>query len=324
MAAIQDCVGGSSASADVPSQMDAAADAYVGDGEAAAAVSGESSERLDSAPPVLFTDDQIMAQTNAIRAEEAQKLEFVGEKEPLQVLAAEYAAGSPIFRAKIEKLGESYGWIRRARGDGNCFFRSFMFAYLEHILNTKDAEEVARVKRQIALSKKGLVKLGYSELTFEDFAEVFEEQLDAVLPNSENSIDLDTLVARCRDQSVSDYVVMFFRFVTSGAIQERAEMFEPFILGMSDSISTVLQFCRASVEPMGEESDHIHIQALTDALEVPVRVMYLDGSTDADKSADVNHYDFIPGEETGGASPGKPKLFLLYRPGHYDIIYPKQ
>jgi hypothetical protein len=36
---------------------------------------------------------------------------------------------------------------------------------------------------------------------------------------------------------------------------------------MSDEAITVEQFCRRYVEPMGEESDHVHIVALTDALQ---------------------------------------------------------
>ena len=38
--------------------------------------------------------------------------------------------------------------------------------------------------------------------------------------------------------------------------------------GMCDDAVTVEQFCRRYVEPMGEESDHVHIVALTDALQV--------------------------------------------------------
>lgn len=37
---------------------------------------------------------------------------------------------------------------------------------------------------------------------------------------------------------------------------------------MLDDPITVEQFCRKYVEPMGEESDHIHIVAITDALQV--------------------------------------------------------
>ena len=42
----------------------------------------------------------------------------------------------------------------------------------------------------------------------------------------------------------------------------------PRVQGMCDDALTVEQFCRRHVEPMGEESDHVHIVALTDALQV--------------------------------------------------------
>lgn len=37
---------------------------------------------------------------------------------------------------------------------------------------------------------------------------------------------------------------------------------------MIDDPIGVEQFCRRYVEPMGEESDHVHIVAITDALQV--------------------------------------------------------
>ena len=52
--------------------------------------------------------------------------------------SAEYEAGSDVFVAKIRSLTMQYGAIRRARGDGNCFFRSFIFALFEHLLGTQD------------------------------------------------------------------------------------------------------------------------------------------------------------------------------------------
>ena len=64
------------------------------------------------------------------------------------------------------------------------------------------------------------------------------------------------------------------------------------------------------VEPMAKESDHIHIIALTHALGVCIRVEYMDRGGDAS----VNHHDF---PEDGD----KPHVYLLYRPGHYDILY---
>jgi len=72
---------------------------------------------------------------------------------------------------------------------------------------------------------------------------------------------------------------------------------------------------------MGRESDHIHIATLTTSASVPVRVEYVDrGTTTTAAAADnhneipVNHHDF-----PDNSAP--PKICLIYRPGHYDILY---
>ncbi|OAY76242.1 Ubiquitin thioesterase otubain-like [Ananas comosus] len=255
-------------------------------------------------------------------------------REPLSALAAEYQSGSPILQEKIKLLGEQYAALRRTRGDGNCFYRSFMFSYLEHILETQDKAEVDRILVNIEQCKKTLQSLGYADFTFEDFFAIFIEQLESILQGNETSISEEELLQRSCDQMISDYVVMFFRFVTSGEIRRRAEFFEPFIAGLTHS--TVDQFCKASVEPMGEESDHIHITALSDALGVPIRVVYLDRSSCDAANPTVNYHDFIPSSNPRGAiseqqdsiessarQQTKPFITLLYRPGHYDILYPK-
>ncbi|XP_042498657.1 OVARIAN TUMOR DOMAIN-containing deubiquitinating enzyme 1-like [Macadamia integrifolia] len=273
-----------------------------------------------------FRDDDIMHQQNAIFAEEAEKIPFVGDKEPLSTLAVEYQSGSPVLQEKIKILGEQYSAIRRTRGDGNCFFRSFMFSYLEHILESQDKAEVDRITAKVEECQKTLQRLGYADFTFEDFFSLFLEQLASVLQGSDTSISHDELVKRSRDQAISDYVVMFFRFVTSGEIRRRSDFFEPFILGLTNT--SVEQFCKTSVEPMGEESDHVHITALSDALGVPIRVMYLDRSSCDAGGVSVNHHDFIPASDpqtlaAGDSGTMKPFITLLYRPGHYDILYSK-
>lgn len=47
---------------------------------------------------------------------------LMGDREPLEALAAEYAAGSSIYCQKIDKLKEEYGSIRCKRGW--CLFES--------------------------------------------------------------------------------------------------------------------------------------------------------------------------------------------------------
>ncbi|XP_023539141.1 ubiquitin thioesterase otubain-like isoform X2 [Cucurbita pepo subsp. pepo] len=251
-----------------------------------------------------FGDDEIMQQKSAIFVQEAEKVPFVGDKEPLSSLEAEYKSGSPILLEKIKVLSGQYAAIRRTRGDGNCFLRSFMFSYLEHILVSQDTAEVDRIKINVENCRKTLRSLGYTEITFEDFFELFLEQLESALQGNENSI----------------------RFVTSGEIQKRSEFFQPFIMGLTHG--TVDQFCKSAVEPMGEESDHVHIIALSDALGVPIRVLYLDRSSCDSGGISVNHHDFVPASnDVSGVNVGSeikiPFITLLYRPGHYDILYPK-
>jgi ubiquitin thioesterase protein OTUB1 len=72
------------------------------------------------------------------------------------------------------------------------------------------------------------------------------------------------------------------------------------------------EFCHQEVEPMYKESDHIHIIAICSALNIGVRVEYMDRG---EAQLTTTNHDFPEGLE--------PKVFLLYRPSHYDILYPK-
>ena len=60
---------------------------------------------------------------------------------------------------------------------------------------------------------------------------------------------------------------------------------------------------------MCKESDHIHITALAQALSLSIQVEYMDRG----EGGTTNPHVFPEGSE--------PKVYLLYRPGHYDILY---
>ena len=61
---------------------------------------------------------------------------------------------------------------------------------------------------------------------------------------------------------------------------------------------------------MGKENDHMIIIALATALDTCVSVEYMDRG---EGNKTTRH--IFPEDQT-------PKLFLLYRPGHYDLLYP--
>uniref|UniRef100_A0A8C8X2K5 ubiquitinyl hydrolase 1 n=1 Tax=Panthera leo TaxID=9689 RepID=A0A8C8X2K5_PANLE len=148
---------------------------------------------------------------------------------------------------------------------------------------------------------KNLVGLGFTEFAVEDFHNTFTDLIEQV----EKQTSVADLLASFNGQSTSDYPVVYLRLLTSGYLQRESKFFEHFIEGGR----TVKEFCQQEVEPTCKESDHIHIIALAQALGVSIQVEYMDRG----EGGTTNPHIFPEGSE--------PKVYLLYRPGHYDILY---
>ncbi|KAJ1417913.1 peptidase C65 Otubain-domain-containing protein [Ochromonadaceae sp. CCMP2298] len=101
---------------------------------------------------------------------------MVGDATVVDVLRPDYAdTSSPGFLPGIAYLACKYATLRRVRGDGNCFYRSLLFAYLETLVAGLAAalpgssEELLRVRGVVAASKDTLRDVGYEEFATEDF-----------------------------------------------------------------------------------------------------------------------------------------------------------
>uniref|UniRef100_S4RNK6 Ubiquitin thioesterase n=1 Tax=Petromyzon marinus TaxID=7757 RepID=S4RNK6_PETMA len=245
-------------------------------------------------------DEAIIAQQEKIQQEIAMATPLISDKHDISVLMREYNDDDEIYQKKIKDLCNKYSHIRMTRRDGNCFYRAFGFAHLEALMdNPKDLQN--RFKTVAAKSKDELVSLGFPEFTIEDFHSTFLDIIEMV----EKQASLEDVRGSFNEQSTSDYVVVYLRLLTSGYLQKESIFFEHFVEGGR----TVKEFCSQEVEPMAKESDHIHIIALAQALGVSIRVEYMDRG----EGGSVNHHDFPEGTE--------PFVYLLYRPGHYDILY---
>lgn len=175
--------------------------------------------------------------------------------------------------------------------------------------------------------------------------------VQSVAPNDDQEQTIGELFRLFNDQGHSDYVVVYLRLITSGELQNNVNFYQGFI----DGQLSMEDFRRQEVEPMYKEVDHIHvigeyktvtantmlktlfvknimfsfvsasIAALCKALKVRIRVVYMDRglggaviTEDKDTDKLKCHEHNFPDEE----STEDPKLYLLYRPGHYDILYP--
>ncbi|XP_062820973.1 ubiquitin thioesterase OTUB1 isoform X1 [Anolis carolinensis] len=247
----------------------------------------------------LAYDEAIMAQQDRIQQEIAVQNPLVSEKMELSVLYKEYADDDHVYQQKIKDLLKKYSYIRKTRPDGNCFYRAFGFSHLEALL--EDGKELQRFKEVAAKSKEVLVSQGFTEFTIEDFHNTFMDLIEQV----EKQTTVSELLGSFNDQSTSDYLVVYLRLLTSGYLQRENKFFEHFIEGGR----SIKEFCQQEVEPMCKESDHIHIIALAQALNVSILVEYMDRG----EGGTTNPHVFPEGSE--------PKVYLLYRPGHYDILY---
>ena len=101
---------------------------------------------------------------------------------------------------------------------------------------------------------------------------------------------------------------MYMRFMTAAYLRQNADMFFPFLEGYMD----MPDFCQREVEPMDKESEQMQIMALQQALGVGIHIEEINSS--ADSNCRVIR---IP--DTTEEHPFAVRL--LFRPGHYDILY---
>ena len=120
---------------------------------------------------------------------------------------------------------------------------------------------------------------------------------------------VDDVVAMMCDPEVTNYLVLMFRFLTAGEMKLHEEQYSIFM----DSEIPMELFVQTEVEPIDKEADQIQIMALLNYLGVGRKIIYLDANVHTKEA-----YEVILPE---GSSKEQIKATLLYRPGHYDILY---
>ncbi|KAJ3108257.1 hypothetical protein HDU97_001791 [Phlyctochytrium planicorne] len=251
------------------------------------------------------TDQEILDYERKLKEEMTGSQPLVGDLSPdLSTLQAEYADGSPIFLRKIQSLSQTHPRMRSIKKDGNCFYRAFCFGFCDAYIRMMGSEDGRRWCRKAMEMVEGtrslLEKAGYDPIVSEDFYEPFKDALAVGEPNAEG------LPGASYEVAVGKLVEMFRT--------ENRDLYEAFIL---DSYPSLDAFIASQVEPMNIESDQIHIVAMSNALKVSVKVADLDIS-----DTDLNFHEISPMEPLEGVDEkDQPVITLLYRPGHYDLVY---
>lgn len=255
-----------------------------------------SAEFQEALPP---DDTDIMAQEREM-LDEAKSHKLVGPRISLDTLKEQYAA-NPEFLPKVESLSKRFEQLRRTRPDGNCFYRAYLFGICEQLAANRESHA-----NFMLLAKQSLqycLEAGYEKVAIEDFYEEFLECLGRVSADGATASSVEAAFEEC-----DDYLICWARILTSTYLKRHADEYSAFLT----SHSSIADFCAKEVDPMKTEADHLQIIALSSYFAVPVCVAYLDRS---EGDTAVEHRF-----QTDQAA-GQPTVYLLYRPGHYDIIY---
>ena len=279
---------------------------------------------------------------------------------PISTLRQQYV-DNPNFIVGIELVEKSYSHLRTIRGDGNCYYRAFLYSLLETLIQKQQHQQQQQLPTSdksttcSSIDSEGQRLLQY--VTHESFEQILQQNYDETAveifhdemielfqnviekriygaTNGDHRHESTTTTAATsttattfhdllnQENAVSDYCTWYLRLVTATYMKQDPDRFLPFVLSASQNDDAVIvdihQFCSKYIEPMGQECEHVQVLALAEAFQIHVTVVYLDGrhvSLNSD-NRNLQHHDFGP-----DTSPIR--LTLLYRPGHYDILYKK-
>ncbi|KAH7073402.1 peptidase C65 Otubain-domain-containing protein [Paraphoma chrysanthemicola] len=268
-----------------------------------------------------MTPDEELAHLQKLSSEYEPEAEgpLVGERQSSAAITTQYANADPIYRVKTAALPAKYAYYRTCRGDGHCGWRAIAFTYFEALLRVGDASKFGQEEARLNSLGNLLEHIGYGRDIWIDFAESAFELLRKLQHSTEQydgaaeTILLDTF----NDMGESMAIITFVKLLASAWVQTHADDFRHFV-----PMGDVKAYCSNNIEPTQCEADNIGIAALAEAFVKPagfgLEVWYLDRSP----GEEINRSFYAePMDHHQMTIQNAPMLRLLYRPGHYDILY---
>ncbi|KAJ5162162.1 hypothetical protein N7492_007554 [Penicillium capsulatum] len=235
---------------------------------------------------------------------------LVSNKESSHGIALEYANADPTLATKTNALAITHPMTRIMKGDGNCGWRAVAFGYFETLFNLRDPLRVQRELARIKSLNTLLDQVGQQEHLYEIFVDASEEvfaQTSTAIQNGDQ--DETFLVNAFNEEYNSNAVITHFRLLTSAWMKLNPHRYQAFLS------LPLEQYCATQIETVRTEIDEIGLQALVDGViegaGFGVEILYLDRS----EGDAVTPHQLSPDRPSGAT------IRLLYRPGHYDILY---
>lgn len=129
------------------------------------------------------TDLQTLEQQKAIQKDINDSQPLISEHLAINGLMDMYKdATLPGFVPGVKYLDKTFSTMRKVRGDGNCFYRAFLFGYLDILVKLYEQGDDTSIEsakserdRVLSIAKNSmseLVATGYNEFAIETFYDV--------------------------------------------------------------------------------------------------------------------------------------------------------
>ena len=252
---------------------------------------------------VKSNDELILDYENNLR-KELEQTPLISENFSLSKLVDEYKSNEE-YSKSVENISKKYKEIRKVRRDGNCFYRAFIYRLFEHICMKNNKELFEKIKQKILDAKELTGRNGYDWVVVEDFYDLFLEEFNNCFNSLEKNITVrDYLDNLFKDKDKGNYLIYFIRFCIAAFLKERKENYQMYIEGSFEN------WVRKEVEAIDHEADEIQIMACVNYFDIGVKIEYLNKN----QREVVKLPHDKPDEQFF--------IFLLFTPGHYDILYP--
>lgn len=199
------------------------------------------------------------------------------------------------------------------------------FGYFETLIKLGNKAQVDAEKQRLeGLNEYIQLHGGFDPMVFVDFVEETTDLLQRVSDKFANPDEaLKEVVDTFNDVSVSNGIIYHLRLLASSWLKENRATYEAFITTEGNGPDKLDKYCQRVIEVYNIEIEQLGLQALVNVLLKPIgfvlKIAYLDRSA----GSEVNTYTFP--EEAAidqSISPLDPVICLLFRPDHYDILYP--
>lgn len=230
----------------------------------------------------------------------------VGELRSIEALEDEcrFNAGKI---GKVRLLAGSYSHWRPVRGDGNCYYRAVAYGAIEALLAEGGGPRLGRVVG------------AFERLWYQAPAEQRgHERLLRQLRSWSSAAQLERWVSQ--DSAVDQALVRACRRLVRHFLIEHADEAAPngmtyseLVHALDATYADVEDFCARVVDPMGRDAETLALDALPMQLGVGLRLWILDRREEVD----------LVSLDTPGPD-GKVSVHVLFKPGHYDLLYPRE